>query len=465
MTVPFASAEEPASPLPVLVSADASKVGLKLARVAPTDDAAVLAMLRPALARVGVAEHAVRAWAAASAVAPHPLGNVQLGAGFVTLYRHPASFGHVDIDDPAQRAAARLTAATAATRPSDDARRALSILVREEGGVPYTPCEEAQAAFQDAVIWGDDNGACKAAIEALDGGEEGVLARTTCPGECRVAIQSLIEGCDECALEWTTCEETIPDDFTHAHAKYRVTTEVWFHNFTHVSGDHDAASFAEAVELSGCRDAMREEFMELFEPLHEANDYEYDIDGVNNIDFSQGPLGTRVRFQFDADMGAIGATESADEFLAVVRSALAEGYNDEMLLHGVCDDSPRRARARTPTVASTPTPAGARVHAAGLGRRRRRWWCIGWVAVSDPNRRVARRALRRRRHVRRACQRMERPAAGVGARRQEVAATVRRRRPDRARGDVGERGVRVSVLRVLARDAAVPRVQLGRLAD
>ena len=80
----------------------------------------MLDALAPALAAAGVPDAPVRAWAARSAAVPHALSNVQLGDGFVTVYRHPTSFGHVDPDEPAHARARspRPRAARCANRPT-----------------------------------------------------------------------------------------------------------------------------------------------------------------------------------------------------------------------------------------------------------------------------------------------------------------------------------------------------------
>ena len=235
VTRPFVPAELRAGSPPALVSRARSKAGVKL-RDAPSDEK-LLDALQPGLAATTVSSEAVSRWLHQSAAVPHHVANVQLGApfadgdgvrqaGFVTLYRHPTSFGHID--------------------PGSATHRRLGTLVRDAApGYPLTACERAQQITGDAFIWqghaADDvmavlfgnevdysrsffpecNKALQAIDDADDNGEE-ILAM--CPAACHPVFDQLIDACDTCETEWIVCADELPAGFIHPLVGYDLRT-------------------------------------------------------------------------------------------------------------------------------------------------------------------------------------------------------------------------------------------------
>ena len=85
----------------------------------------------------------------------HTVSNVQVGEGFVTLYRHPTVFGFVDASSAPQHAAlrralgaARTSRQPAALRRALDERRSLSWYFDDE----VTHCDYAVELFLDRTV-------------------------------------------------------------------------------------------------------------------------------------------------------------------------------------------------------------------------------------------------------------------------------------------------------------------------
>jgi hypothetical protein len=197
-------------------------------------------------------------WLTASAGVLHPVSNVQLGKGFITLYRHPTTFGHMDPDAPAQFNAFRRATVQ---------RRSLSVMTgsRDDDAASstFTACESALNAFEDVVVWG------------LSGDCDADCSSTACPSGCRSAIDDLVAGCKDCGQIWEVCSDPISDsallDDDH---ELTVTTTAVF-EITGGFNNDDPDSVFRSSYYSGCEAALEEEFAGLivFE-----NDDDYDDD-------------------------------------------------------------------------------------------------------------------------------------------------------------------------------------------
>ena len=97
------------------VSTERSKLGIKLSKspepASEDERVALLDLLVPALEAAGVnsegTREAVAEWLRDSSPVHHSVSNIQIGDGFVSLYRHPSTFGHIDPNVPEQHEAFR----------------------------------------------------------------------------------------------------------------------------------------------------------------------------------------------------------------------------------------------------------------------------------------------------------------------------------------------------------------------
>ena len=174
------------------------KLGFKLRERAhsPDDDESFLNALAPTLTDLGVDLDTVQTWLRDSSVIPHAVSNIQLGSNFVTLYRHPSSFGWIDVEN---RKHAKLALQAARSIAKNDRRRRKLDSVRpypwnvpereETDETPNTDCEDAIDTFWSAQIFEceDTNG-------------------VTCSDDCIESIDDLIDDCDDCALVYTACD-------------------------------------------------------------------------------------------------------------------------------------------------------------------------------------------------------------------------------------------------------------------
>ena len=196
VTPAFLPSDLPGHALPV-AARERAKVGLKFEEglEASTFDGVLRAAAQRAAASEGIR---------------HGISNVQAGRGFVTLYRHPEAFGHVDPLVHRQllaRGRRRLYGDEAGTVDGDE----------------RTACEVAHDVFSDTAFWGKNDGGCKEEQAA-----EEVEKHRTCPMPCRDVIAELATACGDCAEERVTCEGQVKEDdaFYHGQVKYEFETKV-----------------------------------------------------------------------------------------------------------------------------------------------------------------------------------------------------------------------------------------------
>ena len=299
MAVALRAAKAPLHEL-VAPSRPRSKAGLKLRRGAShADEARFLTALRPAFALANVKEEYVRAWMAASSGVPHAMNNLQLGKGFLTLYRHPSTFGHVDVEIPAHRQALI---------------RSLRLIERNPEVTPYTRCEEAQGEFEDAVVWGTSESLCSCSA--------GQLGETACPLSCQDEIEKLVERCDSCADVWQVCDEDI-DDGSYLDGDY-VLYEITFEALVSITREDGEPITTDSLEESHCDSVFLEGILEQF---HDSGEDEVRASiNYDSVTVSNGIIGFNYTVQAS---GIELEVDNSADWLEVVKFHVREVYDND----------------------------------------------------------------------------------------------------------------------------------------